>query len=109
MRMRTKAERTNSEANQVLQQETCVKQERHSELEAEGVELSELIEAFEVDKSLLEENLESLKSQLTSEVNALNQVLGKVEDIENIENQELISRLQQALKESGRLLVPIDS
>lgn len=98
-----------TEANEALQQEIQVKQERHSELEAEGVELSELVEAFEVDKSLLEENLDSLKSQLVSEIGTLNQVLGKVEDLENIENQELISRLQQALKESGRLLAPIDS
>lgn len=98
-----------TEANEALQQEIRVKQERHSELEAEGVELSELIEAFEVDKSLLEENVDSLKSQLMSEISALNQVLGKVEDLENTENQELISRLQQALKESGRLLAPIDS
>lgn len=98
-----------TEANEALQQEIQEKQESYSDLETREIELSELIEAFEVDKSLLEENVGSLKSQLMSEISALNQVLGKVEDLENIENQELISRLQQALKESGRLLAPIDS
>lgn len=97
------------EANQVLQQEIQKKQESYAGLETREIELAELIEVFEVDKNLLEENVDSLKNQLTSEISALNQVLGKVENLENTENQELISRLQQALKESGRLLTPIDS
>ena len=98
-----------TEANQILQQEIQEKQKSYSDLETREIELAKLIEVFKVDKNLLEENVESLKNQLLAEIGTLNQVLGKVEDLENIENQELISRLQQALRESGRLLVPIDS
>ena len=97
------------ETNQALQQEIQKKQESCSALETKEIELSEFLETFEVDKILLEENLERLKKQLISEINALNQVLGKIDDLEKTENKELIARLQQALKESGRLLAPLDS
>lgn len=97
------------ETNQALQQEIQKRQETCSALETKEIELSEFLETFEVDKILLEENLERLKKQLISEINALNQVLGKIDDLEKTENKELIARLQQALKESGRLLAPLDS
>lgn len=50
------------ETNQALQQEIQKRQETCSALETKEIELSEFLETFEVDKILLEENLERLKN-----------------------------------------------